>query len=86
MPKITYGDSLPQPKILTFEKDLVKYYSGETLTDTVSYKIDYNVMRDNRPIILIRDKHPGYIYFKSDTLVIDYGYMDLQTEYYLKKK
>ncbi|GIV33205.1 MAG: hypothetical protein KatS3mg031_0740 [Chitinophagales bacterium] len=85
MPRITYGDSLPQPKVLDFNEGTVKYFSGDKLTDSLSYRIDYNLMRENRPVIVIGDKPPAFVYFKDDTLVIDYGYMDLQTEYYLRK-
>ncbi|MDX2001933.1 MAG: hypothetical protein SFW35_05860 [Chitinophagales bacterium] len=32
------------------------------------------------------NNYPAYLSFKGDTMILNYGYMDLQTEYYLKQK
>ncbi len=81
------SESLKAPKILEFQTGgALLYYSGTELTSTQNYKISYGLVNDDRPVINIGATRPGMLYIKGDTLMIDYGYVDLQTEYYLRRK
>lgn len=72
----------------------VKYdfMSNNVLTVTTNQKseiISYNIANsfnaEKDTMILIGNKKtPAYLRFFNDTLVIDYGYIDLQTEWYVK--
>ena len=84
-PKTTYADTTESKTILNFtENNQLEYYQGEKLTKTTGYKIVYGLMDDKRPTLKI-DHRTALLYIRNDTLIIDYGYMDLQTEFYLRK-
>ena len=86
-PEITFADTTKPPLILKFEATgNLEYWSGDSLTNASFYEIKYGLMNDKRPVLKIGDRQPGLLLVKGDTLIIDYGYMDLQTEYYLRRK
>ena len=84
-PRITYGDSLPYPKLLNFKLDgTLETFHGDTLKTKSSYEVNNGFQPgDNRPVLNLNHR-TAFLFIKGDTLIIDYGYMDLQTEYYLK--
>ena len=49
-----------------------------------TYQITYKEIYEGRPHLKIGEGKIALIEFSADTLVIDYGYMDLQTEYYVR--
>jgi len=87
-PSTQTSESLKAPKVLRFNPDgTVQYFSGEEETSTQTYKITYAMRDYNRPVITLGDSpRAGLLFIRGDTLVIDYGYMDLQQEFYLRKK
>ena len=87
-PHTKTADSLKAPKILKFQKEgSLLYLSGNELTATDTYTISYGLQNNEQPLLSIGKGHRfGIIRIKDDQLIIDYGYMDLQTEYYVRKK
>jgi hypothetical protein len=59
--------------------------NGKT-ESALGYQILFSYLNDNNYMISVDDGRPGLLHFFGDTLVIDYGYVDLQTEWYLRKK
>lgn len=63
--------------------------NGDT-TDKGRYtlKKGLNVLdpNDQTPLISMGDKAPAIYSFLQDTLIVNRGYMDLETEYYVRKK
>ena len=86
LPKTITSDTLDFPNILKFSPNgHLEYFNGNSLDKMATYEISIGLMDDQRPIIKINDGIPGFIYIKGDTLlIIDYGYIDLQTEFYIK--
>ncbi|HXH18690.1 MAG TPA: hypothetical protein VNJ07_06365 [Chitinophagales bacterium] len=83
-PKTTYADSLSYSRIIKFSDGTLQTFHGDTLKETSNYTVKYGLTEhDDRPVLQINGR-PAFLYFIHDTLVIDYGYMDLQTEYYLR--
>ena len=84
MPKTTYADTSEEKTRLRFrENNILEYYLDDQLTKTANYKVGYGLMDDKRPTLRI-DHRAALLYIRQDTLIIDYGYMDLQTEFYFK--
>lgn len=76
-------------KALRFQKGgLLQYLSGSEIISTQTYKISYGLRDsdDHCAVITIGAAQPGLLYIKEDTLIIDYGYFDLQQEFYIKRK
>jgi len=68
------------------DKTFDAYRDGK-LEKTLPYKLGNYIFNETRPLMVMGESpRPAYILFRSDTLVIDYGYMDLETEYYIRKK
>jgi hypothetical protein len=66
----------------TFEK-----LENTTLKENGKYEINKTIDGDKREMIKLSTiPRSGYLYIQNDTLIIDYGYIDLQTEYYIRKK
>lgn len=59
--------------------------NGRTI-GTSGYQIIKSYLSDDRYMISIDDGRPGFLYILGDTLIIDYSYVDLQTEWYLRKR
>ncbi len=71
-------------KYLKFTNDgMVKFQDHGTLEKKVPYSFE-NVMNDNLNWIKIGDKPTAIYTIKGDTLILNWEYMDLQLEYYLK--
>lgn len=78
----------PGEKEMHFKRDgsLIIKHEGKT------YNSYFNLLRnkefDERIVLLQigRETTPAMFNFDNDTLVISWGFMDLQTEYYVKKK
>lgn len=66
-----------------YRNDELKEGSFQTRIGINDYAVETG---DRRDVIVFDTESAAYYYFLKDTLVIDYGYMDLQTEYYLRKK
>jgi hypothetical protein len=56
------------------------------IQNTLGYQILFSYLKDDNYMISIDDGRPGILHFFADTMIIDYGYVDLQTEWYLRKK
>jgi len=85
-PKTTFADTSESKTIIRFkENNVLEYYRDDALTKTIEYKVGYGLMDDKRPTLTI-DKRVALMYIRQDTLIIDYGYIDLQTEFYFKVK
>lgn len=84
---ITTPESTEQNISYTFEKTgvLIKNVNGNSETTTYSIGNSFNAEKDTM-LQLGNMPRPAYIHFKVDTLIIDYGYIDLQTEWYIKAK
>jgi hypothetical protein len=53
---------------------------------TLAYRLLFSYMNDNDTMISIDDGRAGLLRFFGDTLVIDFGYVDLQTEWYVRNR
>ena len=83
----TIQDTSALIQTIRFTKQgLFERYLGDEITGQEEYLIKIGLMNDNRPTIRIAEGPPAIVHFKQDTLILDYGYMDLQTEYYVKMK
>lgn len=81
-------ETLSSTKTMRFQKGgMVIFLSGNEITSNQTYQISYGLMNDDkRPVITIGASRPGLLFIKDDTLIIDYGYVDLQQEYYVRRK
>lgn len=58
--------------------------NGDELQRKTTYKYSFDESLGNN-VIKFEDRNmPAIIHFKADTMMMDYGYMDLQTEYYIR--
>ena len=64
------------------------FYRNDSIQTKGKYKITFGLNNDESDTMIIIGDTPryGYFRFKEDTLIVDYGYIDLQTEFYIKKK
>lgn len=87
-PHTETAESLKAPKILKFMADgTLQYFSGADKTADQTYKITYGLGHDDqRPLITIGAKQPALLSITGDSMVIDYGYFDLQTEFFVRSK
>lgn len=87
LPGTTYAKDVQYERTKVFSKGgTVETFHNDTLMQKGSYEVYYGLMKDDdRPVLKI-DNRPALLYINGDTLVIDFGYMDLQTDYYLRKK
>lgn len=80
-------DTSETPTYLVLEKDgkLKRLHGDKTLkVATYNYQMDPNL---GYPTLSVSGvSQPGLIHFVGDTMLLDYGYFDLQTEYYIKTK
>lgn len=82
------AESLPAPKILKFQAGgMLEYFSGDSKISDQTYKIAYELLKDDgRPTITIGARQPALLFIEGDTMLIDYGYIDLQQEFYVRVK
>ncbi len=70
---------------LEFKKDsTVLFYKGGNVEKRKTYEVKGGTLVNNIPEINIEDQQPGILRITEDQLVLDYSYIDLQTEYYRK--
>jgi len=78
----------PGEKSITFypdgKMDLIS--SGEKTASTFNLYTDTNFDQEAPLLNMGKEGRPAMYKVKGDTLTISWGYMDLQTEYYLRKK
>lgn len=84
-----YTDSLNENRILKFKGDnIVEFYQNGKLQKQEKYLLEEKSVYPDRPQITIGEKTmgPALLEFEGDQMIINYGYMDLQIEYYKKVK
>jgi len=70
---------------LAFKKDsTVLFYKGGEVEKRKTYEVKGGTLVNNIPEINIEGQQPGILRITEDQLVLDYSYIDLQTEYYRK--
>lgn len=82
---ITTPESTKQNILYTFDKGGMASKNVNGKTESITYSIGntFNAEKDTM-LQLGNTPRPAYIHFKADTLIIDYGYIDLQTEWYVR--
>lgn len=86
MNKTTYAQPGDPQRIISFdEKGNAMYFSGETREKTTAQSYTLGTLGD-QPTITIGELTPALFVVQNDTLVISWGYIDLQTEYYERVK
>lgn len=87
-PHTETAESLPAPKILKFQTTgTLQYFSGDSKISDQTYKIAYELLKgDGRPTITIGARQPALLFIEGDNMTIDYGYIDLQQEFYTRVK
>jgi hypothetical protein len=68
------------------EYDSVELYINDSLQSVVSYDIRFGFEGEKDTMITIGKGRPGYLKIKGDTMIINHGYIDLQTEWYVRKQ
>lgn len=86
MPNTTYAKDVEDSKKLVFsENKRMMYYKNNTVTENLEYEVG-NAFNDDRITLRTGEFKTAIAHIKGDTLVLDYGYMDLAIDYYLKAK
>jgi hypothetical protein len=88
MPKITTPNTENLKVLLNLKADnTFEKFENATLKEKGSYELNNALEGDTRTMIKLSTiPRSGYLFLQGDTMVIDYGYIDLQTEYYVRKK
>ncbi len=88
VPKITTPNTENLNVLLNLKADnTFEKFENTLLKEKGSYELNNAMEGDTRTMIKLSViPRNGYIFRQGDTLVIDYGYIDLQTEYYFRKK
>ena len=85
----TYTDTLNENKILHFKSGgKVEFYENGKLQKVENYSVEENHDHLKRPAITIGEETlgPAILEIEGDKMMINYGYMDLQIEYYKRVK
>lgn len=90
-PKISNPENTGENRTLELRSDktftLTKNGVAESGTFELKVGLDILNKADSTKLIRIGDDHAAAIYsFQGDTMILNRGYMDLETEYYLRKK
>lgn len=86
-PEIMKPEDDKKTQFLEFKKDsTVLFYKGDEIEKRKKYKVNGGTLVNNVPEIDIEGQQPGILRIAGDELVLDYSYIDLQTEYYRKVK
>ena len=86
-PSTETPETLKMAKGMNFQSGGMVQFSWGEQNSTQTFKISYGFTpNDDRPFIVIGGGQPGLLVIKGDLLIIDYGYMDLQREFYVRKK
>lgn len=85
MPNTTSAENTKKDIVIKFTEDYkAESYGKGELVKTVDFELA--MMDRDRPTIKFSDvSYPAILTFNADTLIVDYGYMDLQVEYYTRK-
>ncbi len=78
-------ESEKKTRVFKSSGELVETAGPENRATNKNWKIVDNEMLDDHTVLQIDDGRNAIIRYKGDTLIIDYGYMDLQTEFWLRK-
>ncbi len=85
MPEISTPKTKGYTRKLDFDKNgTVKQYKDKKLEWEKPYTVGKEMYRTDQPTIRIGENRLTLYYIKGDTLVLDQGYMDLQTEYWVR--
>jgi len=68
------------------DDETVELYINDSLQSTVEFTLNLGFRGENDTMLKIGDGRAGYIRFNGDTMVIDHSYMDLQTDWYVRRK
>jgi hypothetical protein len=66
------------------EHDSVELYVNDSLQARVFYGFSFGFKNENDTMIIIGKGRPAYLRIENDTMIIDLGYIDLQTEWYVR--
>ena len=77
-------DTSAQKLTLFIDDHTIQYYRGKQLTGTKVYRLSR--LEDHPTIRLEDNPNAAFLTVGNDTLIIDFEYMDLQTEYYIRVK
>jgi hypothetical protein len=64
----------------------VELFINDSLQSEVDFKLNFGFRGENDTMLKIGEGHSGYLRFNGDTMVIDHSYMDLQTDWYVRRK
>lgn len=82
---VTYPDSLSTTVEFTSEGKVV-YYHGKDFYKKLPFKVGMGEIYEGRPYLQIGNKYKGLLNIDGNNMVLDFGYMDLHTEYYTRIK
>lgn len=85
LPNTTYAKDTDKPKSLYFSKNnTLTYFENGKETSTVPFEVG-RAFNDDRVTLKSGEFKTAIMHLKGDTLVLDYGYMDLAVDYYIKE-
>ena len=83
MPEVITPDKDEKIQYLEFTPDsTVIFYKGNEVQKRKTYRVNEGPLVPNMPEINIEGQRTGILRITDDQLVLDYSYIDLQTEYY----
>ena len=83
-PRITKDSTADKTTIKFVDEQTLNYYSGGKLTASKVYRT--GKMADKKTIRIEGNPYSAVIQITADTLMIGYGYMDLQNEFYIRER
>lgn len=79
----TYPDSLNTTVEFTKEGKVI-YYHGTEFYKKLPFKVGMGEIYEDRPYLQIGNKYKGLLTIDGQEMILDFGYMDLHTEYYTR--
>lgn len=80
-------DTAQTPTIISFTQDGKQLtYKGKQVARTKTYEFYIDPNLGSPALKLEGVSAPALVHINGDTLVLDYGYMDLQTEFYVRPR
>jgi uncharacterized protein (TIGR03067 family) len=78
----------PGEKVISFKSDGTMETTEHGKKQASTYQLTRNKTMDENLVMLSmgRETYPAMYHIDGDTLTLSWGYMDLQIEYYVKKK
>lgn len=83
LPKTTMAKDVKESKSLSFSDNTQTYFENGEITSSVPFELGY-AFNDDRVTLKSGEFKTAILHIKGDTLVLDYGYMDLAIDYYIK--